>query len=185
MKLENSSCLLLCLSVLFTFQCHVLSQDSDPRLAQFGDYAKPAHNASRYKLVKYSMLKAQKKEYKNDRVQYEAVYLGFNDNFPEYVERSGFRSSRYYYLLAGDLSIPIIVKRSDDIASLLANLKKGSRVRVYGKLRKFKVSPKHPMFPEYYVELEHITVLALPGRNQNQPNQDPHQRPHRPWRRRL
>ena len=143
--------------------------------AHMAPYAK----RERHEEVTLKQLKAAKDDYDRRRVCYDAVYLGFRDTFPEYVEDSGFKSSRDYMLHIGVLDLPVLAKQRD-WQELIAALKNGSRVKVYGKLQEFRDEPKVKVLPRYYVELEYLQVVEPePQRHGHKPR-----RPHQPRRRR-
>ena len=79
----------------------------------------------------------------------------------------------------GVLDLPVLAKQRD-WQELLAALKNGSRVKVYGKLQEFRDEPKVKVLPRYYVELEYLQVVEPePQRHGHKPR-----RPHQPRRRR-
>lgn len=129
-------------------------------IEEFGEFGKEYKNASSYKSYTLNQLKLSKKELKNKKVQYEGMYLQFNDNFPQYIEDSGYSSKRYYYFIVDSMDIPVIARRSKDVTNLLGKLKRGAKLRIYGRLKEFKSKNRHGMLPDYFIDLASVTVLS-------------------------
>ena len=119
-----------------------------------------------YEEVAFKALKAGKDDYKNKKIYYEGVFLGFADELPDYFEKSGFKSSKYYVFALEDISLPILLKKNDDSQLLFGELANGATLRVYGELKKFRFQAKAGRMPEYYFEPVYVKIIkAEPGRD--------------------
>jgi hypothetical protein len=112
-----------------------------------------------YTEVEYKALKLSPKDYKHKSVTYTAAYLATRTTFHPYMERSGFRPDKYFWLVIGDLTVPALAKSNDDMKKLVLELKFGMKVKVYGKVRKFKREPKATILPHYYVDVKNLEVI--------------------------
>ncbi|MFH0879722.1 MAG: hypothetical protein V2A34_08415 [Lentisphaerota bacterium] len=107
--------------------------------------------------------------FKNDLVAYSANYLNFSTTFFPYMDKSGFSSTKHLMLAIGDPRLPVIAKKTDEVSSLVANLKPGALVRVTGKVKKFSSEPKDTMMPIFYVELKSLQLLQQPAESTSNP----------------
>ncbi len=166
------------------FILHAQDTEENPLVAVFGKYAKQDNSHDRYKEITYNELKASKKELEHKRAWYEGAYMGFNDTFPHYVEESGIKASRYYYLLVNGMEVPVIARRKKEISDLIGKLKKGAKVRIYGKVKEFRQKPARTILPHYYIEFDHLMVLSTAKTgDENQPDDGGRRQPRRPFRR--
>ena len=131
---------------------------------KYGVYGKEYRSARSYKEVAYTTLKASKNELKNRMIQYEGTYKGFTDNFPSYVEDSGYSNEKYHLLMVNGVDIPVLVRRKKDIIELVGKLEKGVKVKVYGRVKEFRKEPKRGLAPQYCVDLSNIQILDLKPR---------------------
>ena len=165
MRLLISLIMMTCLAVSAAEKKKELTAEEKKEIEklvkEFGIYGKEFKSGKDYKKLTFQGLKAGKKEMKNKKVQYEGIYKGFNDNFPRYVEDSGYSGKRYHYLLINGYDIPVMARRKKDILELLGKIKKGVKVIVYGRVKEFRKDPMHGMMPRYCIELAHIQVLAI------------------------
>jgi hypothetical protein len=128
--------------------------------------------------IAFSVLKVAPEKHKNKLLSYTEVYINFLTTFPEYMEGSGFKSSRWILLEVGDPRLPVLAKKSDDMVAMVSGLKAGAMVKVTGRVREFKLDPRFAMAPTCYVEAESIIVdSTAPVREMRTP-------PNRPIRRR-
>lgn len=114
-----------------------------------------------YSEVDTKQLTLQLKDFKNKKVFYSGVYKKILTTFPNYVDRSGIKVGKYYYLVISPTNVPVIVKRDKEFDKLVLSLEKGSTVQVFGKIKAFRYKPSHTRNPHYYLELAHLKVLAL------------------------
>ncbi len=122
--------------------------------------AEPATiNADRYQEVELLILRATPEKFKNKRIRLTTRYQGFNITFPEYMEKSGFKGDKEYLVHIVPKNLPVIAEKDDEMTELIAPLKKGTTVVVYGKVKEFSRKSKH-MLPEYFLELEHLELAA-------------------------
>ena len=142
----------------------------------------------KYDQVTFKQLKVVPEDYKNKKVTYTDVFHGFSTTFPPYVEKSGFKVTKYFYLKVGGLAIPVMAKKSDEMNTLMVNLDRGATVRLYGKIKKFRSKPVHTTYPRYYLALEELDVVAAPKVGQpwrgGEGDDGGGAKPHRPRRRR-
>ncbi|HBC87843.1 MAG TPA: hypothetical protein DCZ94_12885 [Lentisphaeria bacterium] len=118
--------------------------------------------AENYTEVEIAKLKATPEEYKNKRICYESEYFGYETTFPAYVEKSGFKAGKDYCLLVKPVNIPVMAEKNKENNELVPTMKKNSKVKVYGKIKKFMSEPEATQLPHYYLELEKIEVTAPP-----------------------
>ena len=122
--------------------------------------AKPNPKTQGYETLEFKVLRAMPEEYKNKKVAYEGVYFGFAITFLPYMEKSGFEASKYFGIGVGDLSLPVMAKKNDDFNELIGKvLEKGATVKVYGKVKKYRVEPEITTFPHYYLELDYVEIV--------------------------
>jgi len=113
--------------------------------------------------VSYAELSLAPESHYNKDVVYEANYLGSSSSFPKYVEDSGLRAKKYILLTIGNAKLPAFVKKTDEMTKFVAGIRKMSRVKVLGKVKKFKRKPKINVMPHYYVLIEDIEVVETGG----------------------
>lgn len=114
-----------------------------------------------YKPVDTQALKLQLKDFKNDKVVYSGTFKKTLATFPPYVVRSGVKTGKYYYLQISPSAVPVIVKRDKEIDELVLKLTKGSTVKVFGKIKKFRHEPNQTLSPYYYLELVKLEIIKL------------------------
>lgn len=123
--------------------------------------------------VSYEQLRINPKDYKNKDVSYEADYGGIAPNFAPYMIASGFDADDHLLLGVGGMNLPVLAKRSDELATVLGNLKPGDTVRVVGKVKEFRNQSNRMMGSPYYLELEKLTFVRsgkdTPQQNPNSP----------------
>lgn len=137
--------------------------------------------------VRYTELSIAPESYYNKDVVYEATYLSTSTTFPKYVEDSGMRANKYIMLTIGNMKLPAFVKKTDDMTKFVAGLTRGSKVKVLGKVKKFKRTPKVNVMPRYYVLIEDIEATGAAGAKPDEDGrtkQPPIRRPRAPRRRR-
>ena len=125
-----------------------------------------AFNADQYRLVTKEMLKAQPEKYKNKKVYFETKYLGYATTFPHYMERSGIKAGKYFYIRAQPQNFPVVAKKKT-FSELILSMKKLSIVKIFGKVKKFPVSPGRSRFPHYYLEVADIQITKEPSKDDN------------------
>lgn len=140
-------------------------QEATDLSAEFGDFGKAYKYHDKYKELTFQALKAAKESYEHKKVRYESIYTGFADTFPPYVEKSGYKSNKYFFLNCGGIQVPVLARKKKDLTELIGKLKKGVKVRIYGRVKEFRSKPGMTTLPRFFIELAHITVLeAKPGR---------------------
>lgn len=130
-------------------------------------------NADQYQLVDKAILKAQPEKYKNKKIYFESKYSGYATTFPRYMERSGIKAGKYFHLRTYPSNLPVLAEKKKFV-DLVIGLKKGCRVKIYGKVRKFVVNPKRSRFPHYFLDVAEIVVTkeAVKGHNNNKADSD-------------
>ena len=149
---------LIWLGLLLAFAGFAQKERSEEE-EELAKFRQPFVKHERYKEVTFKMLKAAKDDYKNKKIYYQGLYLGVRDTFPVYFEKSGFRASKYYCLAVVAASVPVMVKKKTEWKELFSQLNNGAKVRVYGRLKKFRRKPKATWMPNYYLELDYLQVL--------------------------
>ncbi len=114
-----------------------------------------------YETVDYALVMASPEKYKNKKIAYEGVYLGYTTTFPRYMEDSGIKSTDYIGIGLTNLKVPAIAKKSryKDLDVLIAPLPRQSKLKFYGKIKKFRHEPDATVMPRYYLELVHAEVI--------------------------
>jgi hypothetical protein len=128
-------------------------------------------NASQYQLVEKEMLKAQPEKYKNKKIYFVSKYFGYTTTFPKYMERSGIKAGKYFHVRTNPQNFPVVAQKKK-FSDLIIAMKKGSMMKIYGKVRKFAVSPKHSRAPHYFLEVADIIVTKEPVKGENNDNSD-------------
>ena len=123
-----------------------------------------AFNASQYALVTKELLKAQPEKYKNRKIYFETKYLGYATTFAPYMERSGVKAGKYFYLNTIPRSFPVFAAKKS-FSELVIGLKKHSTVKIYGKVKKFPVAPRRTRLPRYYLEVADIQITKEPAKD--------------------
>lgn len=122
-------------------------------------------------------------KYKNKAVVYVEEYRSFLTAFPSYIEASGFKTEKWFLLEIGDPRLPVMYRKKTDTITIIANFKPGSRVRVEGRIKEYRLNSRAGVMPNYYVEADAITLVAEPapgaGMMQRDRDNDP-RRIHRP-----
>lgn len=62
--------------------------------------------------------------------------------------------------MAGDETVPVILKKSDELTELVAGFKPGDKIRVTGKVRRFTSSPKQNVVSKHYVSADGVELVA-------------------------
>jgi hypothetical protein len=133
-----------------------------------------AQEATNFEKVAFGDITVTPEKYRSKNVEYSATLRRLVMNFPPYMEAAGLKSSKYILAEIGDPQLPVLVRRTDEMTALMGDLKPGSVVRVWGRVKTFKDNPRRPAWPHYYVEAKNIAVVTEPGgtRDQNQAQQD-------------
>ena len=139
-------------------------------------------NANHYKLVEKEMLKAQPEKYKNKKIYFESKYSGYTTTFPNYMDRSGIKAGKYFYLRTNPSNLPVLAQKKK-FSELVIGLKKGSTVKIYGKVRKFAVRPKRSRFPLYFLDVADVVVTKEPVKGEENDKDDSKKLPK--WKRRA
>jgi len=118
-----------------------------------------------YVEVDVKILKATPENYRNKKIFYESEYKGFKTEFPQYLEKEGFKSTKKYWLEIMPDSIPVFADKSDEMNKIVPGLKRDSAVKVYGEIKKISLVRKKgeqgPVF-SFYLDLDHIEVISDP-----------------------
>lgn len=120
-----------------------------------------ANSPNSPKEVSFSLLKTAPEKHKGKLITYSEVFRDFATTFPPYMEMAGFKSTRWILLTIGDLKLPVLIKKNDEVTALVADLQPGTTVVVTGRIREFKVDPKMPAYAKYYLDAD--SVVPVPG----------------------
>jgi hypothetical protein len=127
----------------------------------FNEISAATFKPEKYAEVALANIKATPEEYKNKRIFIVTSYRAYRTTFPAYVERSGFKPGKYYYLRVVPESLPVMAKKDDELNEIIPTLGKGRSVKIYGKIKKFSATPHQKVLPRYYLELEKLEVLEV------------------------
>lgn len=108
--------------------------------------------------VSFAMLKVAPERFRSKLITYTEVYNNFLTTLPDYMEASGFKPARWLLLDIGDPRLPVMIKKKEEIAELVAGLKAGTKVRVSGRVREFKFDSRFAMAPKFYIDADSISV---------------------------
>lgn len=114
----------------------------------------------KYQEIERGVLLAAPEEFKNKRVAFKAMFAGFATKFPPYMEASGVKQTKYFWLKAGLKELPLFLPKDKGSTELAGTLQQGANLAVYGKVKKFKRKPKNPGLPLYYLEAEHLEPVV-------------------------
>ncbi|MBN1863564.1 MAG: hypothetical protein JW808_01550 [Victivallales bacterium] len=112
-----------------------------------------------YEEVDEKTLELKPEDYRNKKIFYQGVYASTQTSFPPYVERSGIKAGKHYWLLVTPHNLPVIVKKGKDFDEPVAALKRNSTLKLYGKIKKFKYKPDLSTLPQYYLDLDYLEVI--------------------------
>ena len=129
--------------------------------AIFANFAKSEVDTKKYQELSTDVVKAMPEEYKNKRICFETVFVRYETTFLPYMEKSGFRPGKYYYLQVKPSNFPVMAEKNDLTNAIIPSLKAGSKVKLYGKVKKFSSSPEVGVFPVFHLELDHIEVIEI------------------------
>ncbi len=101
---------------------------------------------------------------KNKLITFESVYIGVKNDFPRFFEDMGFKNGKYSNIRVRQSAsiwenVPLLVKRTEEMKSLLATLKPNQRLAIYGKIKKFQHTRPNGDSPSYYVDIDIIEVI--------------------------
>jgi hypothetical protein len=115
---------------------------------------------SGYEEVDYKLVQVSPEKYKNKRITYTGRFLGFTNTAPDYMVESGIDHNKYFLIGLDNLKVLAIAKKSrnKDLDELLAGLKPGATLQVYGRIKKFRVEPRHALQSAYYLEVVQVVV---------------------------
>jgi hypothetical protein len=115
----------------------------------------------KYEPVEIEKLKATPEDLKNKKVTFETVYWRYETTFPPYIERSGYKAGKDYYLAVDPGNFPVMADKTDEMNAIIPTLKRGSKIRVYGKVKKFSSPPVETRFPHYFLELDKLEIIEI------------------------
>ena len=109
-----------------------------------------------YMEVDINVLKVAPEEYSSKKIVFTSTYTRYSTTFLPYMEESGIETGKYFWLDIGGLRLPVIAKKDGGMNSLVAGLKRGKTVKVYGRVKKFKKDPRQTLHSVYYVRVDKI-----------------------------
>ncbi|MCG2660480.1 MAG: hypothetical protein L6437_09575 [Kiritimatiellae bacterium] len=116
-----------------------------------------------YTEVDFKEFRLSPEDYKSKKITYTARFVNVSTTFLPYMDKSGFTTKKYLWLVVGDFRIPAMLKKSDEATELVVTLKKEQLVTVSGTVKTFKSKPKQTMYPQYYVMVDSIEPSADPA----------------------
>ena len=134
-----------------------------------------AQEVTNFEQVAFGEILATPEKYRSKNVEYPGAFRRLVMNFSPYMTAVGLKSSKYILAEIGDPQLPVFVKRSEEMTSLMGGLKAGTVVKVWGRVKEFKADPRRPAWPRYYVEAKNIAVVTEARPAQNQRDQRPDQ----------
>jgi len=129
--------------------------------AIFANIIKAEIDLKKYQELSVDTVKAMPEEYKNKRIWFETVFVRYETTFLPYMEKSGYRPGKYYYLQVKPSNFPVMAEKNDLMNAIIPSLKAGSKVKLYGKVKKFSSSPEMGVFPVFHLELDNIEVIEI------------------------
>ena len=130
-------------------------------------YSSPEIKHDQYKELDLNIIKSQPEEYYNKKVCYTSIYDKYMTTFPNYAEKNGFKAGKFYWLIINPVTFPVIAKKTKEMNEVILLLKSRCTVKVYGKIKKFRIPPQASMLPRYYLELADIQIVAEPEKIDN------------------
>ena len=132
-----------------------------------------AHAANEYAEVAYNVLKVSPETYKYKKIVYAAPFIEVITSMQHIMEKEKLSPKKYLWLKIGDYSVPAIVKKSDAIIEMAAELKRGQVVKVYGTVKQFRAKLYLARLSRYYVKVDSMEVTdefeKLPARRSVSP----------------
>lgn len=118
-----------------------------------------------YKPCELNAVRGSPEDFKNKQVSIQAVYTGMRSDFPPYMESMGFKDDKYILVITGGFrgfqggGMPLIAKKSSEMKDALTEIKEGTKVLVYGKVKKFQHSVVNRNTPDYYLDVDKVEEL--------------------------
>lgn len=113
-------------------------------------------------VVAFAQINVAPEKFKNKKVVYTEEYRTFLTAFPNYMENSGYKPDKWFLLEIGDTRLPVMLHKKTDTAAMIAELKPGSKVRVEGRVKEFKVEARNGLMPNYFVEADEVVFVSAP-----------------------
>ncbi len=116
-----------------------------------------AKDYSKFEEVEVKKLKAAPEEYLNKNISCRTNFLELANVFHDYMEKSGFKAGKHFWLRARPGNLPVIGdKKECDGFELVDSLDEGDGIIIYGKIKNFLASPVATRLPHYYFQVEKI-----------------------------
>ena len=116
--------------------------------------------AQEYEEVERTQVEVSPKDYRGKKVAYTGTFLNFSSTIPTYMQWNNIKPNRYIIVSVGSNKLPVVFKNTDENTKRVAELKKGRKVKVSGRVKEFSVKPTRAMLPYYYVEADTIEPQA-------------------------
>ena len=115
---------------------------------------------STYKEVEVKSLKIAPEDHLNKSVKFTTRSVEYITTFLPYMDRSGFKAGKDFWLKVVPRNFPVIGEKKDkEYGELAQELKHGDAIILYGKVKKFISPPGETLFPHYYFDVEKIERL--------------------------
>ncbi len=118
-------------------------------------YTQPYAKQDSYRQTTYSTLWRNRESYRTKDLCYKGSFAGPMSEFPAILEKSIYRSRKFFAISVGSSRVPVLVRKDGDLAKLCNTLKKSSNTQVYGRFRKFRWKRRDV----YFVELHYLQIL--------------------------
>ena len=115
----------------------------------------------KYQELNLDVVKAMPEDYKNKKVFFETIFVRYETTFLPYMEKSGYRAGKHYYIQVRPDNFPVMAEKDDLTNAIIPTLKAGSKVKVYGKVKKFSSASEVGVLPLFHLEMDHIEVIEM------------------------
>ena len=135
--------------------------------------------AESYKEVEAKVLKLKVEDFRNAKVFYTGTFTNILTTFPRYVNKSGIKAGKYFWLVITPNNVPVVTRKRKGLDDKIIAIKKGSTVKVYGKIKKLKYKGRASILTPYYLDLDSIEVVSEPEKEL--PEEDIKKRNQKKW----
>lgn len=116
-----------------------------------------AGEPAKYKEMDPNVLKVAPEDHVNKGVLVRTQYKDVQITFFPYMENSGFKAGKHFWMVANPDNLPFLgEKRDKDVFGVVEGLRKGDEIVVSGKLKRFTSKPGNTKRPYYYLLVESV-----------------------------
>lgn len=116
-----------------------------------------AINTSKYKLIDNTAIRNTPQTYYRKYIQLKTKFIATSPSMPYFIERT-FSSKKYYMLIIVPSTFRVIAKRKKEFDEVIAPLKKGTPLILYGKVKKYSTKRHYRGMSQYYLDLDKIEI---------------------------